>query len=313
MSSNANDLVIRRFTNDWLIRFAELHYFEPFDLPNNSNTEVLAHYSITSKYTAISPLFTHIITQYTPYLYYNFNFYVKNDKIADNKLHGLFHDFTLPTPKKWNVFISETCRIGDLTPGTVSWLAKNCVTFYSRDLRISDFAEPIINTMTTYELKYLLNSCKFDRKVEICAILTDSIAFAEVCPLVAHCKDITIDVKNMVFDGNVANVLRENQLCPNFFLLHELDLSERAFLEMLDYFLVLPVCDRVLSFKFVKRQPVSLSKAIAAKYEHAGVMFLDLILPKSPFYTCDIHTYEQNGIPWVKISMSDLPSNLRQA
>uniref|UniRef100_A0A7E4VC75 Calponin-homology (CH) domain-containing protein n=1 Tax=Panagrellus redivivus TaxID=6233 RepID=A0A7E4VC75_PANRE len=78
MSLDSNDSAIKRFTYDWLIRFAELHPFllqDSFDsrfqgllLPNRS------------KYSCISPLLASVIARYMPSLFYDNKLLIKDRK-----------------------------------------------------------------------------------------------------------------------------------------------------------------------------------------------------------------------------------------
>uniref|UniRef100_A0A7E4UN36 Transposase n=1 Tax=Panagrellus redivivus TaxID=6233 RepID=A0A7E4UN36_PANRE len=61
MSIDFKDNVIKRFTYDWLIRFAEL---DPFEAPKKFH--IKDYYHKTSKYSAISPRFTTLISRYMP-------------------------------------------------------------------------------------------------------------------------------------------------------------------------------------------------------------------------------------------------------
>uniref|UniRef100_A0A7E4ZV04 Uncharacterized protein n=1 Tax=Panagrellus redivivus TaxID=6233 RepID=A0A7E4ZV04_PANRE len=99
MSLNSNGSAVTRFTYDWLIRFAELHpfklteYFHKTELETaneKDNTQLPdnvedfpkgAYDPRRSKYAAVSPLFTNLVTRYMPYLHYDDAFRIENQDL----------------------------------------------------------------------------------------------------------------------------------------------------------------------------------------------------------------------------------------
>uniref|UniRef100_A0A7E5A1D1 F-box domain-containing protein n=1 Tax=Panagrellus redivivus TaxID=6233 RepID=A0A7E5A1D1_PANRE len=270
MSLNSNDSAIKRFTYDWLIRFAELH---PFEIVEYFNPRYRNQWDLVtpnerrppdypSKYAKISPMFTTLITRHKPYLFYSE--YV-NMKIINGKLK-----LKLPLHKKWKIIISEWCQFVGLQPGMISRFKDNQVNFYRQQLLTYIYPDTECR-MTPDELKYLLKFGNFDTTVKIHANLTEAVDFSEICPLIAHCKDILLDVEDLAFSDKVANAFRKNQLCPNKLCLMKLEMSDKAVLEMFEYFSKLQNRPKFFYFVFKQRKPATLAKAIIDKYKCPGM------------------------------------------
>uniref|UniRef100_A0A7E4UXV9 Fibronectin type-III domain-containing protein n=1 Tax=Panagrellus redivivus TaxID=6233 RepID=A0A7E4UXV9_PANRE len=112
MSHSSNNTAIRRFTYDWLIRFAELCPFETHDVWKVGEFQEGPYNPFTSKY-AISPMFTTLITRYMPNLYYMFEVRILNGEIQ--------YPNDLQQPKrsanqKQTVFICGECNLTAVPP-----------------------------------------------------------------------------------------------------------------------------------------------------------------------------------------------------
>uniref|UniRef100_A0A7E4VM67 F-box domain-containing protein n=1 Tax=Panagrellus redivivus TaxID=6233 RepID=A0A7E4VM67_PANRE len=275
LSSNSN--AIKRFTYDWLIRFAELHPVEVPDYNNFMDQFLDGPYSpLCSKYAAISPVFTTLITQHMPYMFHKHLTEIVKGKIAN---------VDVPLTHKYKIYACTECHIMRPTaPGMLGWLETNRVVIYSQ-LIATMFDDLSDHILTVHELKYLLKFGPRDRFFHVRGVLTEPFKFSELWPLLQHCKETRIDLKNLIYDDNIATVLRENQVFPNEVWLCGLNVSDKAVLEIVDYFLALPKFPELLLFKFLQFKPVSLREAIITKLVSIGFKNHSKLSPEVPFRT----------------------------
>uniref|UniRef100_A0A7E4ZV76 Hemicentin-1 n=1 Tax=Panagrellus redivivus TaxID=6233 RepID=A0A7E4ZV76_PANRE len=139
MSLHSNDSAIKRFTYDWLIRFAELH---PFLLNDSPYGEVRlgVFKSHRSKYAAISPLFTTVIVRYMPYLFYS---------VCISIEYGLINGWFLPNSKRCSIYIGIRCTFYKLTPvpqwsAWSPWSKCSCFTLTQFRRRFCAIRDPVI-------------------------------------------------------------------------------------------------------------------------------------------------------------------------
>uniref|UniRef100_A0A7E4ZZS8 BTB_2 domain-containing protein n=1 Tax=Panagrellus redivivus TaxID=6233 RepID=A0A7E4ZZS8_PANRE len=100
----------------------------------------------------------------------------------------------------------------------------------------------------------------------------------------------------MVYDDNIANILRKNQVFPNEMGFYRLDISDKVVLELLDLFLVkfnsLLVRPMVLLLAFQRLKPITLSEAIVEKIVSAGRFDGFCNIPEIPFNLVIIESNE---------------------
>uniref|UniRef100_A0A7E4V0V5 FTH domain-containing protein n=1 Tax=Panagrellus redivivus TaxID=6233 RepID=A0A7E4V0V5_PANRE len=293
MSFNSNDSAVKRFTYDWLIRFAELHPFKTDEYFNYEkqnqwitiNTNERRPEDYPSKYAALSPMFSTLITRHMPHSFYSdvANLEINNGKIQIYDYRGRLQQLTLPSHKTFKLIFCGWCYFTRLTSGMINWFKANGVFFYGNELYVGyDFELKISECYITFdELTYLLKFCNFDTALKIRATLTEAVEFAQICPLLAHCKNIRLAITNLTCTDNIVAALRDNQICPDVFEIAELDVSDKAVLEMFDYFVALPNRPNMLCFEFAQRKPVSLSEAMTEKC--AGAELECLKIPVVPF------------------------------
>uniref|UniRef100_A0A7E4ZQS4 BTB domain-containing protein n=1 Tax=Panagrellus redivivus TaxID=6233 RepID=A0A7E4ZQS4_PANRE len=161
MSLDSNKTVIKRFTYDWLIRFAELHPFEIRGYFSQPYCPTGLYNPHRSKYAAISPLFTTLITKNMPYLVYEYELNTQNCKSIS---------YSLPSHKRKIIFVSKTYSFYEQATGAISWLKDNRTTFYGESLYINDAA------ITPEELQCFFKICYFDNIVKVKSAYATAIA-----------------------------------------------------------------------------------------------------------------------------------------
>uniref|UniRef100_A0A7E4UY25 F-box domain-containing protein n=1 Tax=Panagrellus redivivus TaxID=6233 RepID=A0A7E4UY25_PANRE len=254
MATDFKDNAIKRFTYDWLIRFAELH---PFEVPES--LWGINSYRQTSKYSAISPCFTTVISRHMPYVYCSSGLY-KNEcqQMSDTFLR-----------QKLTIVICNSLNLPDLTSYYTLFL-KNRVFFFAT--RFSMYDNSI--SMTSDQLKYMLKNCSSDC-CEVRADLLDPMPFSDIWPFLKRCRDIRVYIlKNLIFGDNIVNLIRGS--CPECLVLGLLDVSEKTVLELFDFLLSLPNYPRNVHFAFTKEHPISLAEAIVAKFNSYSTKTHDL-------------------------------------
>uniref|UniRef100_A0A7E4VN94 FBA_2 domain-containing protein n=1 Tax=Panagrellus redivivus TaxID=6233 RepID=A0A7E4VN94_PANRE len=273
MSRASNKRVIKRFTYDWLIRFAELHPFKVSDF--NSDRYLFKTYN--SKYAQISALFNILLARHAPNIVYigekdwNANFFNKRCVFErDIDLSYYVFLYNLGRSKKVTVFVSETFLLLDIVPGAITTIKNDRHVLYGRRLDVLYNKDRAVNTVTpaitSEELKYLVKFGRFKRSIFIDVTLTNPVTFSEIWPLVSKCRVLFLSIKNLIYNDNIANALRKNK-CPSFITLKKIDISDKALLEMFDFFLVRPV--RHLRLFFKQRKDKLIGKAIIDKYKCA--------------------------------------------
>uniref|UniRef100_A0A7E4WAX4 DUF58 domain-containing protein n=1 Tax=Panagrellus redivivus TaxID=6233 RepID=A0A7E4WAX4_PANRE len=275
MSLGFNDTAIKRFTYDWLIRFAELHPFETHDSVH-TNWELLytddnpltIYSSHCSKYAAISPMFTTLVARYMPYIFYAPSLTTESGVIKYDDVHKEHHALS---KKKSKIYVCGTCDFTSLTPGMITSFMKNRVFFYGKKLRILSFKNSTKSCMTPDELRYLLKNHNVEREVSIDVVLTTPVSISEILPLVAHCKKIRFGIPNLVYGENIANVFHHNRVCPTSLDINHLKLSDTAVLEMFDYLLSLQVRPHTICMTFQHQKSEALAEEIKQKYRRAGL------------------------------------------
>uniref|UniRef100_A0A7E4VNP8 F-box domain-containing protein n=1 Tax=Panagrellus redivivus TaxID=6233 RepID=A0A7E4VNP8_PANRE len=275
MTHAFNNNTIKRFTYDWLIRFAELHPFEICDYEYNFDILPGSPYNpLYSNYAAISPMFTTLITRHMPYIFHDFFI---------NILNGAIQNDVPPTHHRYKIYVCYECQIdGRTTPGMLSLLETNRIIIYT-ELICTLFSELSDHTLTPNELKYLLKFGPRDRIFQICGVLSEPFEFAELWPLLQHCKEIRIELKNLIYDENVATVLKKHLFFPNEICFLDLQLPDKTVLEMFDYFLSLPKFPKGVLFQFQQLKPVELRKAITKKLFSVGFQNDSQGTPENPF------------------------------
>uniref|UniRef100_A0A7E4VYU5 FBA_2 domain-containing protein n=1 Tax=Panagrellus redivivus TaxID=6233 RepID=A0A7E4VYU5_PANRE len=247
----SNESAVKRFTYDWLIRFAELHPFSPYDTNLFEFPIGFVQSWHLSKFAAISPLFTTVIARYMPYIVYEPYMVCINNGIIEN--------YTLPKLKKCCIFISDKVRFANLKPGIITLLRNNHVFFNARSLFALNLGGCGENSITSDELKYLLKFGNFEKLVQITTALTEPMKLSEIWPYFANWNDICLDIENLVWDENLVAVLQKSHNFPKDFECSKVNVSDKTILEFFDYIL--------------RRQPASLGKAIINKYVSSGVPF----------------------------------------
>uniref|UniRef100_A0A7E4VFA4 BTB domain-containing protein n=1 Tax=Panagrellus redivivus TaxID=6233 RepID=A0A7E4VFA4_PANRE len=281
MSFASNNTVIKRFTYDWLIRFAELHPIEinDYDVPDYGQVPQGPQDPLESKYAAISPFFTTIISRYMPYIFH------KADLLVENGVIKAEED-ELPPHNKTKVYACENLEFSNLKPGTISLLKNNRISFYYSKalLMLGHFLEPNSrNTFTADEVKHVLKSCPFGEIFHACANFDKPTPFSEICPLLSHYKEIRMGISNLIYDENIANVMNQCHVAPNEIDLRDLNISDKVILEMLGYFVSLPQCPNELTFTFLKPKPILLFDAVVEKFVSAGYRLTNGPKPETPF------------------------------
>uniref|UniRef100_A0A7E4VYP7 Acyltransferase n=1 Tax=Panagrellus redivivus TaxID=6233 RepID=A0A7E4VYP7_PANRE len=235
MSQTSNGSAIKRFTYDWLIRFAELHPFQSFYFDGHPS---VAFNLLTSKYAAISPIFARLIIRHMPYLYYGNQLHVSNRKIV--KKFGLQPDlqsFELPSPKKYSIYICGVCHITELTPDLFTWFEDNRIIFYGEHIYMTKSGATVVNDPSPNTSGPRLQQFHNERMLLFSTTtLTEPIDFSEVCPFLAHYKYITLYIP-VIYGTSFTNIARKNQFTPERFYVFEQDVSDNVMLEMVDYFL----------------------------------------------------------------------------
>uniref|UniRef100_A0A7E4VIE3 F-box domain-containing protein n=1 Tax=Panagrellus redivivus TaxID=6233 RepID=A0A7E4VIE3_PANRE len=270
MSFSSNVNAIKRFTYDWLIRFAELH---PVVIPVSYEDKVFYDGSYTSKYAAISPLFTTLVNRHMPYIIYASVALINNYKICQGStfLSTIKH-YEPGAYKKQTVFVSAWCTFAVATSGELSWFKNNRISFNAEDLYIISKNDSENNAeLTPDELIYLLKFSSFDNEIEISANLSEPMLFTEIWPMMAHCKTVTLRIKNLIYDENMTTAFRESQVCPQTMQFNWVDIPDKAILEVFDYLVSLPVRPRLFRFFLSQPKQESLGEAITKKYTCAGI------------------------------------------
>uniref|UniRef100_A0A7E4VBM8 MFS domain-containing protein n=1 Tax=Panagrellus redivivus TaxID=6233 RepID=A0A7E4VBM8_PANRE len=251
MSLDSNKTVIKRFTYDWLIRFAELHPFEIRGYFNQPYCPTGFYNPHRSKYFAISPFFTSLIINNMPHLVYDYNHHLQNCTIRN---------YTVPSDRNYNVLISyKTCFISKQTVDTISWLKDNRIIFCGASLNVFDAV------VTPDVMLYVFKMSKFDSVIEVKAALTKPLMFSDIWPLISPCQFLKLDIAKLIYNENIASVFSKNQVSQTHLYLNRLNLSDDSILEMVDYFLSLPVHPVMITLGFLRRIPASLAPIINDK------------------------------------------------
>uniref|UniRef100_A0A7E4VNK4 F-box domain-containing protein n=1 Tax=Panagrellus redivivus TaxID=6233 RepID=A0A7E4VNK4_PANRE len=295
MSSVSTDSALQRFTYDWLVRFAELHPMKLtdikdiekfYDIDGRIETHPLKPYNPNhSKYAAISPLFTTVIGRYMPSLFYGGLVYVKN---------GTIQKCSLSTVNKCNIMIGSLVKFTDALPGMITWFKNNRVFFYGESLLI--MKKTVGSNITFDELKYLLKCCKFgnfNKNIELYATLTVPLLFSELWPHLKRCEVLRLYIDNVVYGENMAQVLRKNRSIPRDMRLDGVDVSDNVLLEIIDYFVSLPVRPTAYEFNFRHQKPVSLGEAIYDKYVSVGHSKEFYVAAARPFQTMAVREFHR--------------------
>uniref|UniRef100_A0A7E4VZL0 FTH domain-containing protein n=1 Tax=Panagrellus redivivus TaxID=6233 RepID=A0A7E4VZL0_PANRE len=293
MWTESTGTTIKRFTYDWLIRFAELH---PFTSIPGRRLKLINYKPHFSQYAVISPLFTKLLIKYMPHLVYSRYLVIKNGEIQKN---------TLSLREKHVIFICQYLNLKCLTSETVAFLKKNAIFFYAEWYKIEptnllekiNFLESVI---TPDDLKYLLKYRHCFDNFQIEARLTEPMMFDELFPFIAHCGLICLNVENLIYGKMMADVLRESQSCPKKLWFHRLDVSQEAVLDLLDAILSLPTRPDAVHLCFTIPQPVSFAKNIVDKYKSFDDKE-NLTLPSyppSPMFR-EMHSIREDSIIYI--------------
>uniref|UniRef100_A0A7E5A0L6 F-box domain-containing protein n=1 Tax=Panagrellus redivivus TaxID=6233 RepID=A0A7E5A0L6_PANRE len=258
MSLASNNTVIERFTYDWLIRFAELHPFKFPDKDFFTNMQFTPTV-LSSNYSSVSPLFTKLINQYMPYVRY-----VEMLNIHD----GVIQECDLPSVNKYKIYICTHCCFHSLTPGEFTAFKNNRVMFYGKLLTIEDSLANR-NGITPDELRYMTKYRNFDISVKLLADFAQPTKFSEICSLIKHCRNITLNCPNLTFDENMLYVLRGNQFCPRTYNIDAPIISDRAVLEMIEYFMDSPEVHDV-SLILLREKIEALRSGLIDKYGNSA-------------------------------------------
>uniref|UniRef100_A0A7E4ZZS2 FTH domain-containing protein n=1 Tax=Panagrellus redivivus TaxID=6233 RepID=A0A7E4ZZS2_PANRE len=272
----SNNIVLKRFTYDWLIRFAELHPFQLYDYHDDEAGPIPqgAYNPLDSKYAKISPLFTTLINRYMPYIYQTRELFVEEGIIQEDKL---------PSNNKTKVYACECLELGDIVPGSISSLqAKRVTFFYSGQLSFYH-SHSIQCIYTADELKYLLKSCPFGKVFFGIGIFDKPTMFSEIWPLLKKFTKICLDIENLNYGENVATVLRENQVFPDMLILQKLNVSDKAVLDIIDYNLSLPESIKEFRLRFLEPKPLPFYDTIVAKFASAGYQIGQCSKPETKF------------------------------
>uniref|UniRef100_A0A7E4ZY73 F-box domain-containing protein n=1 Tax=Panagrellus redivivus TaxID=6233 RepID=A0A7E4ZY73_PANRE len=270
------DSVLKRFTYDWLIRFAELHPFEIYDYNANGYDWLPSgpRNPLHSKYAAISPRFTTIITRYMPYIFYSKYVNVENGTIKED---------ALPLHNKTKVYACDTVKFSKLNPGILSVFQDKRVTFYfSKTFWIFESANSK-NTYTSNEFKYVLKFCPFGEIFYGFGAFDKPTMLSEIWPLLTHYKEISLYIKNLIYDDNIGIAFCQSKTFPIKLSWCNVNISDKTMLEMFDYFMSVPQRSLDLRLTFQQPKSPSLFQTVVEKFVSAGNRVTHCVKPEIPF------------------------------
>uniref|UniRef100_A0A7E4W7D1 Glycosyltransferase family 92 protein n=1 Tax=Panagrellus redivivus TaxID=6233 RepID=A0A7E4W7D1_PANRE len=272
MSTKSNDTAIKRFTYDWLIRFAELHPFEV--------TNPIFEDAPPSKYTAISPLFTTLMVRHKPTFWYYSELRLKHNNMQTR--------VNPSNSMKRNIIICKFVEFHGHVSDIVAAFIKNRVTCYSNSMRIST------GTVSPDDLKYLFKYRNHDKVAILTGVnLTKPMPVTDFWPLIMHCKSILFNMEEFAHGEGIANAIKEYRLCPDELYVSGLDMPKNAVLDVFDSILALPTHPKNVNLRFLQNQTASLARAVIKTYVFSGVA-VKHCRPKRPYQTIDY--IKQDGL-----------------
>uniref|UniRef100_A0A7E4VTF9 Glucuronosyltransferase n=1 Tax=Panagrellus redivivus TaxID=6233 RepID=A0A7E4VTF9_PANRE len=258
-------------------------------------------------------MFANLMIRHMPYLFYGHQIHIRNRKNAKND--GPPSDLqsfkmVLPSPKKYSIYICGVCQIMELTPELFTYFKDNLIIFYGEYLWMTNSGVTVVNLVSPDTPLYVQELHSFCATATT-TTLTEPVAFSEICPFIAHCKDINLYVP-VTYGASFTNIARKNRFAPVNFCALEQDMSDNVMLEMVDYFLSLPNRSSDWETRFHQSKPISLIKVVVDKIAAAGFKKGSAVASRTPFnmirvcISKETGTFDCSFLPTVLVGSDDL-------
>uniref|UniRef100_A0A7E4V9B9 F-box domain-containing protein n=1 Tax=Panagrellus redivivus TaxID=6233 RepID=A0A7E4V9B9_PANRE len=221
---------IKRFTYDWLIRFMEL-------TPEDANPNL----------GDISPLFNDCAKKYAPKF-----IFLKGDYYGNPS-------YTVPSHFKGKVVYT-----GDIPINSYQELAKLMRPNFHFHVTMTLWTE--VDNIEFFDFKRVLGkSIKKRVAMDECQFASP-VLFSELWPLVKDCEEVRLDVGNIHYEANMADMLADIGPCPRLeqVELHNLPASEAVVYPIVDLYLTTKSNRFVLTLFFNQDANVNVVKSMAA-------------------------------------------------